>query len=135
MLLDVTTSRGVMRKCIAQPLTPQQHKNRLITFTDNTLQPLASSVQENWRGTCVNRLYWKSRFASGFASSHFRLRFMAERKYIHGLTLRQDAKAVVLDIGEMEIWDGADLSLIRDTLISMIRGEGSAVDRRSICST
>ena len=49
---------------------------------------------------------------------------MAERKYIHGLTIRQDAKAVILDIGEMEIWDGADLSLIRDTLISMIRNEG-----------
>ena len=49
---------------------------------------------------------------------------MAERKYIHGLTLRQDDKAVILDIGQMEIWDGADLSLIRDTLISMIRGDG-----------
>ncbi len=49
---------------------------------------------------------------------------MAERKYIHGLTVRQDAQTVVLDIGEMEIWDGADLSLIRDTLISMIRNEG-----------
>lgn len=49
---------------------------------------------------------------------------MAERKYIHGLTVRQDAQTVVLDIGEMEIWDGADLSLIRDTLISMIRHEG-----------
>ncbi len=49
---------------------------------------------------------------------------MAERKYIHGLTLHQGAKGVILDIGQMEIWDGADLSLIRDTLISMIRGEG-----------
>ncbi len=49
---------------------------------------------------------------------------MAERKYIHGLTVRQEAKAVVIDIGEMEIWDGADLSLIRDTLIAMIRNEG-----------
>ena len=53
-----------------------------------------------------------------------RQRIMAERKYIHGLTVRQDAQTVVLDIGEMEIWDGADLSLIRDTLISMIRSEG-----------
>ena len=49
---------------------------------------------------------------------------MAERKYIHGLTLHQDARGMILDIGQMEIWDGADLSLIRDTLISMIRGEG-----------
>ena len=49
---------------------------------------------------------------------------MAERKYIHGLTVIQDARASVIDIGQMEIWDGADLSLIRDTLIAMVRGEG-----------
>ena len=49
---------------------------------------------------------------------------MAERKYIHGLTVRQEAKGIVIDIGEMEIWDGADLSLIRDTLIAMIRNDG-----------
>ena len=49
---------------------------------------------------------------------------MAERKYIHGLTVRQNAQVAVIDIGDMEIWDGADLSLIRDTLISMIRNEG-----------
>lgn len=49
---------------------------------------------------------------------------MAERKYTHGLELHQDEKATIISIGEMEIWDGADLSLIRDSLISLIRGEG-----------
>ena len=49
---------------------------------------------------------------------------MAERKYTHGLELHQDGKATIISIGEMEIWDGADLSLIRDSLISLIRGEG-----------
>ncbi len=49
---------------------------------------------------------------------------MAERKYTHGLSIRQDDRTTVIGIGDMEIWDGADLSLIRDTLISMVRGDG-----------
>ncbi|RLS58550.1 MAG: hypothetical protein DWH91_02190 [Planctomycetota bacterium] len=49
---------------------------------------------------------------------------MAERKYTHGLSVTQDDRATIIDIGDMEIWDGADLSLIRDTLIGMIRKEG-----------
>lgn len=45
---------------------------------------------------------------------------MAERKNTHGLkvTLRNGCR--VIDIGSMEIWDGADLSLIRDTLTRLI---------------
>lgn len=30
----------------------------------------------------------------------------------------------VLDVGKMEIWDGADLSLVRDMLVEMIEKEG-----------
>lgn len=30
----------------------------------------------------------------------------------------------VLDVGKMEIWDGADLSLVRDMLVEMIEQEG-----------
>jgi hypothetical protein len=48
---------------------------------------------------------------------------MAERKYTHGLKLRVDEGVVVIDIGSMEIWDGADLSLIRDTLFRLIAQE------------
>ncbi len=45
---------------------------------------------------------------------------MAERKNTHGLTIRRCNGVTVLDIGPMEIWDGADLSLIRDTLNQVI---------------
>ena len=53
---------------------------------------------------------------------------MAERKNTHGLTVKRQRAATVIDIGDMEIWDGADLSLIRDTLTRLINKEG----RRSI---
>lgn len=45
---------------------------------------------------------------------------MAERKNTHGLVLTKRDDGTVIDIGEMEIWDGADLSLIRDTLARLI---------------
>jgi hypothetical protein len=45
---------------------------------------------------------------------------MAERKNTHGLRLARRRETVVVDIGDMEIWDGADLSLIRDTLNQLI---------------
>jgi hypothetical protein len=46
---------------------------------------------------------------------------MAERKYTHGLTTRDEHGVTVVDIGDMEIWDGADLSLLRDTLAVLIQ--------------
>lgn len=49
---------------------------------------------------------------------------MAERKYTHGLKVEQVDRFAVIDIGSMEIWDGADLSLIRDTLIQLVEREG-----------
>ncbi len=48
---------------------------------------------------------------------------MAERKYTHGLSTRKEHGVTVVDIGDMEIWDGADLSLIRDTLHILVRRE------------
>ena len=45
---------------------------------------------------------------------------MAERKYTHGLRLNRRGSATVISIGEMEIWDGADLSLIRDTIVQLV---------------
>ncbi len=45
---------------------------------------------------------------------------MAERKYTHGLELSCNGDAMVMHIGDMEIWDGADLSLVRDTLHRLI---------------
>jgi hypothetical protein len=48
---------------------------------------------------------------------------MAERKNTHGLRLSTRRGAKVIDIGDMEIWDGADLSLIRDTLHILVRRE------------
>lgn len=60
---------------------------------------------------------------------------MADRKYTHGLTVLASSQGSVLDIGDMEIWDGADLSLIRDTLFRLILQEGKeavAVDMHSV---
>jgi hypothetical protein len=45
---------------------------------------------------------------------------MAERKNTHGLQLTRRSGVSVVDIGDMEIWDGADLSLVRDTLNVLI---------------
>jgi len=60
---------------------------------------------------------------------------MADRKYTHGLNILQTPQGTVLDIGDMEIWDGADLSLIRDTLFRLILQEGElaiAVDMHAV---
>ncbi len=46
---------------------------------------------------------------------------MAERKYTHGLKLTREQGVMLINIGDMEIWDGADLSLVRDTLAVLIR--------------
>jgi len=48
---------------------------------------------------------------------------MAERKNTHGLRLSRRRDVMIVDIGDMEIWDGADLSLIRDTLNQLILKE------------
>ncbi len=45
---------------------------------------------------------------------------MAERKNTHGLQLKRKHGLPVIEIGDMEIWDGADLSLVRDTLTVLI---------------
>jgi len=50
---------------------------------------------------------------------------MADRKYTHGLSVFDSEHGSVLDIGEMEIWDGADLSLIRDTLFRLVLQNGT----------
>ncbi|WP_437192048.1 STAS domain-containing protein [Planctomicrobium sp. SH527] len=49
---------------------------------------------------------------------------MAERKYTHNLTVEDSEHGYVISIGDMEIWDGADLSLIRDTLFRLVLSEG-----------
>lgn len=49
---------------------------------------------------------------------------MAERKYTHGLKINREKGTFVISIGDMEIWDGADLSLVRDTLVTLIRQKG-----------
>lgn len=53
---------------------------------------------------------------------------MAERKNTHGLQVTVQDGCRVINIGDMEIWDGADLSLIRDTLTRLVVGQR----RRSI---
>lgn len=45
---------------------------------------------------------------------------MADRKYTHGLELIQRGEVTILHIGKMEIWDGADLSLLRDTILRLV---------------
>ncbi|QDT34234.1 hypothetical protein [Thalassoglobus polymorphus] len=50
---------------------------------------------------------------------------MAERKYTHGLRLSVQDAVTVLEIGDMEIWDGADLSLLRDTIVRLVYDENA----------
>jgi hypothetical protein len=60
---------------------------------------------------------------------------MAERKNTHGLQLARRRDIVIVDIGDMEIWDGADLSLIRDTLNRLIlkqRQRAVGIQMRSV---
>jgi len=45
---------------------------------------------------------------------------MAERKSLDGLTLTTQRGGIVLALEAMEIWDGADLSLLRDGLNHVI---------------
>ncbi|MEZ6065584.1 MAG: hypothetical protein R3B90_07695 [Planctomycetaceae bacterium] len=60
---------------------------------------------------------------------------MAERKNTHGLQLRHVRGVTFVDIGNMEIWDGADLSLVRDTLNVLIakrRRRAIGIDMRHV---
>lgn len=43
---------------------------------------------------------------------------MASKKY---LRLASDQGVTVLDLGDMEIWDGADMALLRDSLTRLIK--------------
>ena len=51
---------------------------------------------------------------------------MAERKNLDGLTLSDQDGTRLMNLGEMEIWDGADLSLLRDGLNHLILKEKQA---------
>ncbi len=60
---------------------------------------------------------------------------MAERKYTHGLSIQSSHQGIVVNIGDMEIWDGADLSLIRDTLFRLVLQDGNeafAIDMHAV---
>ena len=48
---------------------------------------------------------------------------MAERKSLDGLTLRDHPGTRIMALGDMEIWDGADLSLLRDGMNHVILKE------------
>ncbi|MBX3436267.1 MAG: hypothetical protein KF861_02170 [Planctomycetaceae bacterium] len=48
---------------------------------------------------------------------------MAERKSLEGLTLRDHDGTRIMALGDMEIWDGADLSLLRDGMNHVILKE------------
>ena len=48
---------------------------------------------------------------------------MAERKSLEGLILSDHDGTRLMNLGEMEIWDGADLSLLRDGLNHIILKE------------
>ena len=45
---------------------------------------------------------------------------MAARKNMGRIEIYRRKEAVVLNMGEIEIWDGADLSLLRDALVHVI---------------
>ncbi len=48
---------------------------------------------------------------------------MAARKNTDRITVRRSRGSVTLDMGPIEIWDGADLSLVRDMLVHVIEKE------------
>jgi hypothetical protein len=60
---------------------------------------------------------------------------MAERKSLDGLTLTRNRGMTLMALGAMEIWDGADLSLLRDGLNHVILQCGSrsvAIDMSAV---
>lgn len=52
---------------------------------------------------------------------------MAERKDYDSISIVERDGASVLDLGSMEIWDGADLSLLRDSLNQLSRSGCGAI--------
>lgn len=52
---------------------------------------------------------------------------MAARKDYEGMELQQRGDALVICLGSMEIWDGADLALLRDSLNNLTKVERTAV--------
>lgn len=50
---------------------------------------------------------------------------MAPRKNTERIEIYETNNSVVLDMGPIEIWDGADLSLIRDMLVRVIDDQGA----------
>jgi anti-anti-sigma regulatory factor len=60
---------------------------------------------------------------------------MAERKSLDGLTLTRQHGTTLMALAAMEIWDGADLSLLRDGLNHVILQNGSrsvAIDMSAV---
>ena len=45
----------------------------------------------------------------------------------HQMTLEQKNGRVVMDLGPMEIWDGAELAMLRDTLTRLGGDEGRKI--------
>lgn len=94
----------------------------------------------HWPGLCVSRRRCFDEARRHVRSSESPRRHpvrtsMAERKNTHGLQLARRRDVVIVDIGEMEIWDGADLSLIRDTLNRLIlkqRRRAVGIQMRSV---
>lgn len=52
---------------------------------------------------------------------------MAERKDYDSIAMTDRNGVMVLDLGDMEIWDGADLSLLRDSLNQLARSSYDVV--------
>ena len=52
---------------------------------------------------------------------------MAERKDYDSVSILDRQGVSVLDLGSMEIWDGADLSLLRDTLNQLARSQADVI--------
>jgi anti-anti-sigma regulatory factor len=60
---------------------------------------------------------------------------MAERKSLDGLSLTQNRGITLMSLQAMEIWDGADLSLLRDGLNHVIlqqKRRSVAIDMRTV---
>lgn len=52
---------------------------------------------------------------------------MAERKDYDSISILDRNGVAVLDLGSMEIWDGADLSLLRDSLNQLARAQHEVI--------
>src|SRR5690606_34762558 len=76
--------------------------------------------RKHWPALCVSTVSFQGKELKQTGEKHEG--HMASRH--DRMTIHQWDGVTVLDLGDMDIWDGADLSLLRDTLTELIQEDG-----------